>query len=203
MFQHLSTAFNNHRAGADESDEEIQQDKKDREERKRLKKEREKKERLQRETEEDVVALVAPTIKQEEIQDKQQRFQFLKEKLKLEIDKRMPSPIHCRSMHLNIYRRLENEMQMLFSASDLKNEMILKKYEEVIKSQRGKRGTDRLVQIQLLSELQQLIADTLEVAAVTNALRVKLLFALVVALYDLHLNVLVPMAAITWDKCGV
>lgn len=92
---------------------------------------------------------------------------------------------------------------MLFSASDLKNEMILKKYEEVIKSQRGKRGTDRLVQIQLLSELQQLIADTLEVAAVTNALRVKLLFALVVALYDLHLNVLVPMAAITWDKCGV
>ena len=76
----------------------------------------------------------------------------------------------------------------------------MKKYEEVIKSQRGKRGTDRLVQIQLLSELQQLIADNLEVAAVTNALRVKLLFALVVALYDLHMNVLISMAPSTWDK---
>ena len=74
----------------------MQQDKKDREERKRLKKEREKKERRQREAEEDVAVqaadLVAPTLKQEDIQDKQQRFQFLKEKLKLEIDKRMPLP---------------------------------------------------------------------------------------------------------------
>ena len=82
------------RAGVDESDEEMQQDKKDREERKRLKKEREKKERRQREAEEDVAVqaadLVAPALKQEDIQDKQQRFQFLKEKLKLEIDKRMP-----------------------------------------------------------------------------------------------------------------
>jgi translation initiation factor 3 subunit C len=86
------------------------------------------------------------------------------------------------------------------TAAELKIELILRKYQEVILSQRGKRGTDRSEQIELLSELQQLIADSLDVAPLTTALRVKLVFALVVALYDLHLNVLIAMAPATWDK---
>ena len=85
------------------------------------------------------------------------------------------------------------------TANELTATMLVTKFRDVL-SQRGKRRTDRRNLMELLAQLQQLVADQAEAAALSAALRVKFLFALIAALYDIHLNVLLPMSVDTWTK---
>ncbi|XP_077995240.1 eukaryotic translation initiation factor 3 subunit C-like [Glandiceps talaboti] len=74
--------------------------------------------------------------------------------------------------------------------------VVLKKMSEIL-SGRGKRGTDRSEQIQLLKELREIAAKT-ELGA---AMDIKITFAITASIYDYNPNIATNMKPEMWDSC--
>ncbi|NP_001171836.1 eukaryotic translation initiation factor 3 subunit C [Saccoglossus kowalevskii] len=93
--------------------------------------------------------------------------------------------------------RVESKPKMMFEKdTEITTVVVVKKLNEIL-SARGKRGTDRSEQIELLKELRSI--------AVSNNLMlgidVKILFSIIASIYDYNPNIATNMKSEMWEKC--
>ncbi|XP_023230769.1 eukaryotic translation initiation factor 3 subunit C-like [Centruroides sculpturatus] len=86
--------------------------------------------------------------------------------------------------------------KMFAKDAEINHQVVLKKLTEILAA-RGKKGTDRSEQIDLLNELM----DTVKTHALGPAMEVKIMFAIISAIYDYNPNIATCMKIEMWQKC--
>ncbi|XP_067137495.1 eukaryotic translation initiation factor 3 subunit C isoform X2 [Centruroides vittatus] len=86
--------------------------------------------------------------------------------------------------------------KMFAKDAEINHQVVLKKLTEILAA-RGKKGTDRSEQIDLLNELM----DTVKAHALGPAMEVKIMFAIISAIYDYNPNIATCMKIEMWQKC--
>jgi len=86
--------------------------------------------------------------------------------------------------------------KMFNKDAEINHEAVLKKLLEIVAA-RGKKGTDRTEQINLLHELRAIASEK----ALGSAIDVKILFNVIAAIYDYNPNIATCMKPEMWEQC--
>ncbi|XP_013778391.1 eukaryotic translation initiation factor 3 subunit C-like [Limulus polyphemus] len=91
---------------------------------------------------------------------------------------------------------IEEKPKMFAKDAEINHQLVVKKLNEILAA-RGKKGTDRNEQIEMLHEL-------LSISNANNlgpAMEVKIMFALITAIFDYNPNIATCMRSEIWQKC--
>lgn len=86
--------------------------------------------------------------------------------------------------------------KMFAKDAEINHQVVLKKFNEILAA-RGKKGTDRSEQIDLLIEL----LTVCETHNLGSGILLKIMFAIIAAIYDYNPNIATCMKADMWQKC--
>ncbi|CAL1289334.1 unnamed protein product [Larinioides sclopetarius] len=86
--------------------------------------------------------------------------------------------------------------KMFAKDAEINHQVVLKKFNEILAA-RGKKGTDRSEQIDLLIEL----LNVCEAHNLGSGVSLKIMFAIISAIYDYNPNIATCMKADMWQKC--
>ncbi|XP_055939619.1 eukaryotic translation initiation factor 3 subunit C-like [Argiope bruennichi] len=86
--------------------------------------------------------------------------------------------------------------KMFAKDAEINHQVVLKKFNEILAA-RGKKGTDRSEQIDLLIEL----LNVCEAHNLGSGVSLKIMFAIIAAIYDYNPNIATCMKADMWQKC--
>lgn len=84
---------------------------------------------------------------------------------------------------------------MFAKDAEINHQVVLKKFNEILAA-RGKKGTDRSEQIELLIEL----LSVCEVHNLGSGILLKIMFAIIAAIYDYNPNIATCMKGDMWQK---
>ncbi|XP_042906300.1 eukaryotic translation initiation factor 3 subunit C [Parasteatoda tepidariorum] len=86
--------------------------------------------------------------------------------------------------------------KMFAKDAEINHQVVLKKFNEILAA-RGKKGTDRSEQIELLTELMSVC----EAHNLGSGILLKIMFAIIAAIYDYNPNIATCMKGDMWQKC--